>query len=163
MGYEYFYQNIAEWLLLSMLIFIDSSLQILILDNFFLIFFQCSPYSRDPKRNRPNVVGKDEDYCCSRCVNTYELMLAMLFRGGVFDRVATKLCGSDAVTDPVTGWSWRIISGYQGEMANCGNGTTTTMATRQRQQQQQRRRQCRRWWQQMQMMRLFANIRIDSD
>ena len=38
MCYEYFYQNIAEWLLLSMLIFIDSSLQILILD-FFLIFF----------------------------------------------------------------------------------------------------------------------------
>ena len=35
MGYEYFYQNIAEWLLLSMLIFIDSPLQILILDNFF--------------------------------------------------------------------------------------------------------------------------------
>ena len=35
MGYEYFYQNIAEWLLLSMLIFIDSSLQILILDKFF--------------------------------------------------------------------------------------------------------------------------------
>ena len=29
MGYEYFYQNIAEWLLLSMLIFIDSPLQIL--------------------------------------------------------------------------------------------------------------------------------------
>jgi hypothetical protein len=27
MGYEYFYQNIAEWLLLSMLIFIDSPLQ----------------------------------------------------------------------------------------------------------------------------------------
>ena len=39
MGYEYFYQNIAEWLLLSMLIFIDSPLQILILDNIFLIFF----------------------------------------------------------------------------------------------------------------------------
>jgi hypothetical protein len=35
MGYEYFYQNIAEGLLLSMLIFIDSPLQILILDNFF--------------------------------------------------------------------------------------------------------------------------------
>jgi hypothetical protein len=34
MGYEYFYQNIAEWLLLSMLIFIDAQLQILILDNF---------------------------------------------------------------------------------------------------------------------------------
>ena len=39
MGYEYFYQNIAEWLLLSMLIFIDSLIQLLILDNFFLIFF----------------------------------------------------------------------------------------------------------------------------
>ena len=39
MGYEYFYQNFAEWLLLSMLIYIDSSLQILILDNFFLFFF----------------------------------------------------------------------------------------------------------------------------
>jgi hypothetical protein len=36
MGYEYFYQNIAEWLLLNMLIFIDSPLQILISDNFFL-------------------------------------------------------------------------------------------------------------------------------
>jgi hypothetical protein len=34
MGYEYFYQNIAEWLLLSMLLFIDSPLQILILDFF---------------------------------------------------------------------------------------------------------------------------------
>ena len=34
MGYEYFYQNIAGWLLLSMLISIDSPLQILILDNF---------------------------------------------------------------------------------------------------------------------------------
>jgi len=34
MDYVYFYQNIAEWLLHSMLIFIDSSLQILILDNF---------------------------------------------------------------------------------------------------------------------------------
>jgi len=32
MGYEYFYQNIAEWLLLSMLISIDSPLQILILN-----------------------------------------------------------------------------------------------------------------------------------
>ena len=45
MGYEYFYQNIAEWLLLSMLIFIDSPLQILILDIFFNFFNQCSPYS----------------------------------------------------------------------------------------------------------------------
>jgi len=24
---------------------------------------------RDHKCNRPNVVGKDEDYCCRRCVN----------------------------------------------------------------------------------------------
>jgi hypothetical protein len=24
---------------------------------------------RDHKCNRPNVVGKDEDYCCPRCVN----------------------------------------------------------------------------------------------
>jgi len=39
MGYEYFYQNIAEWLLLSMLISIDSSLQILILDIFIFYFF----------------------------------------------------------------------------------------------------------------------------
>ena len=50
MGYEYFYQNIAEWLLLSMLIFIDSLLQILILDNFCLIFFIIAapiiPYAR---------------------------------------------------------------------------------------------------------------------
>jgi len=37
MGYDYFYQNIAEWLLLSMLISIDSPLQILIFD--ILIFF----------------------------------------------------------------------------------------------------------------------------
>ena len=44
MGYEYFYQNIAEWLLLSMLLFIDSPLQILILDIlFFNFFYQCSP------------------------------------------------------------------------------------------------------------------------
>jgi hypothetical protein len=33
MGYEYFYQNIAEWLLLSMLISMDSPHQIL---NFFI-------------------------------------------------------------------------------------------------------------------------------
>jgi len=38
MGYEYFYQNIAEWLLLSMLISIDSPLQIFILDSFFNFF-----------------------------------------------------------------------------------------------------------------------------
>ena len=45
MGYEYFYQNIAEWLLLSMLIFIDSPLQILILDNFFNFFINAAPTS----------------------------------------------------------------------------------------------------------------------
>ncbi len=44
MGYEYFYQNIAEWLLLSMLIFIDSLLQILILDIFLIFFYQYNPY-----------------------------------------------------------------------------------------------------------------------
>ena len=43
MGYEYFYQNIAEGLLLSMLIFIDSPLQILILDNFFIFFINAAP------------------------------------------------------------------------------------------------------------------------
>ncbi len=47
MGYEYFYQNLDRWLLLSMLISIESPLQILILDNFFIYFFyQCSPYHR---------------------------------------------------------------------------------------------------------------------
>jgi len=39
MGYEYFYQNITEWLLLSMLIYIESPLQILILDNFIFLYF----------------------------------------------------------------------------------------------------------------------------
>jgi hypothetical protein len=45
MGYEYSYQNIAEWLLLSMLIFIDSPLQILILE-FFMFFLSMQPYLR---------------------------------------------------------------------------------------------------------------------
>ena len=48
MGYEYFYQNIAEWLLLSMLIFIDSPLQSLIVDIFFLIFLSMQPLAPDP-------------------------------------------------------------------------------------------------------------------
>ncbi len=43
MGYEYFYQNIAEWLLLSMLIFIDSPLQILMLDILFIYFLSMQP------------------------------------------------------------------------------------------------------------------------
>ena len=48
MGYEYFYKNFAKWLLLSMLISIESLLQILILDNFFFYFFyQCSPYYKE--------------------------------------------------------------------------------------------------------------------
>jgi len=54
MGYEYFYQNIAEWLLLSMLISIDSLLQILILDIFFNFFYQYSTNS--PKSGEMNVV-----------------------------------------------------------------------------------------------------------
>ncbi len=29
---------------------------------------------------------------------------SLSFLGGVFDRAARILCGSDAVTDPVTGW-----------------------------------------------------------
>ena len=29
----------------------------------------CATDLRDHKCNRPNVVGKDEDYCCRRCVN----------------------------------------------------------------------------------------------
>ncbi len=57
MGYEYFYQNIAGWLLLSMLISIDFPLQILILDNFFIfIFYQYSPYY-DPHRGHSNNRG----------------------------------------------------------------------------------------------------------
>ena len=43
MGYEYFYQIIAEWLLLSMLICIDFPLQILIMDIFFKIFLSMLP------------------------------------------------------------------------------------------------------------------------
>jgi hypothetical protein len=82
--------------------------------------------SRDPKCNRPNT--KMKTTVVQGVLTSYELMLAILFRGGVFDRAATISCGSDAVTDPVMGW--RIISVYQGEMASCGNGTITTMATR---------------------------------
>jgi hypothetical protein len=29
---------------------------------------------------------------------------SLSYLGGVFDRAAMILCGSDAVTDPVTGW-----------------------------------------------------------
>ena len=47
MGYEYFYQNNAEGLLLSMLIFIDSPLQIFILDNFFIFFLSMQPLTED--------------------------------------------------------------------------------------------------------------------
>ena len=44
MGYEYFYQNIAEWLLLSMLISTDSPLQIFNFRQFiFLIFLSMQP------------------------------------------------------------------------------------------------------------------------
>ena len=47
MGYEYFYQNIAECLLLSMLISIDFPLQILILDIFlFNVFINAAPSTR---------------------------------------------------------------------------------------------------------------------
>ena len=49
-GYEYFYQKIAEWLLLSMLISIDSQLQILILYNFVLIFLSLQPLVKHYKR-----------------------------------------------------------------------------------------------------------------
>ena len=60
-------------------------------------------------------------------LTSYELMLAILFRGGVSNHVATISCGSDAVTNPVTGR--RIISGYQGGMAvTMTTMTTTTMS-----------------------------------
>ena len=40
---------------------------------------------------------------------SYDLMLAT-YLGGVVYRAVTILCGSDTVTDPVTGW---IISGRE--------------------------------------------------
>ncbi len=52
MVYEYYYQNITEWLLLSMLINLESPLQILILDNFnFLIFLSMQPLTLRYKNN----------------------------------------------------------------------------------------------------------------
>ena len=54
MSCEYFYQNIAEWLLLNMLIFIDSPLQILILANFVLIFLSMQPLFLPSPTHREN-------------------------------------------------------------------------------------------------------------
>ncbi len=64
MGYEYFYQNFARWLLLSMLVSIESPLQILILDNLFFYFFnQCSPYQEYPKHEI--YIASDYKISCS--------------------------------------------------------------------------------------------------